>query len=232
MDEPPLSIIVAAFNEEDSIAATLEDLRVHLPAGTEVLVVDGGSDGTGAIVRDFTERMPGVRHLAHADDRGKGHAIRTGMREARGRVQAQFDADGQFLAKDLAALVEPIEAGVADVVLGSRFTAGSGRDEEAAWSRDLGNRVVSGWASLLFGARMTDVLAGIKAWSRDAVAVVEPRSDTFEYEVEIPARALRGGLRVTEVPVSTRARAAGESKVSVFRVGMKVLAATARFRWS
>ncbi|MBK1828909.1 glycosyltransferase family 2 protein [Haloferula rosea] len=232
MDDPPLSIIVAAFNEEDSIGATLEDLRAHVPAGTEVLVVDGGRDGTGRIVREFAGRMPGLRYIAHADDRGKGHAIRTGMREARGLVQAQFDGDGQFLAKDLAALVGPIETGAADLVLGSRFMAGSGRDEEATWTRDLGNWLVSGWASVLFGSRMTDVLAGVKAWSREAVTVVEPRSDTFEYEVEIPARALKGGLRVIEVPVSTRARTCGESKVSVLRVGMKVLAATVRFRWS
>lgn len=226
-----LSVIVAAFNEEGAIGATLEDLREHLPAGSEVLVVDGGSDGTGEVVRAWMERWPELRYVAHADDRGKGHAIRTGMREARGAVQAQLDADGQFLAKDLAALVGPIMRGECDVVLGTRFVEGSGRDEEAGWTRNVGNLVVSGWASLLFGQRMSDVMAGIKAWSREVAEGIELCSDTFEYEVEIPTRALRAGFRVGEVPVSTRARVEGESKVPVFRMGMKVLVATTRFRW-
>jgi glycosyltransferase involved in cell wall biosynthesis len=230
MEEPAWSIIVATFNEEESIRATLEDLRAYLPERAEVLVVDGGSDGTAGIVCEMARTMPGLRHIAHVGDRGKGHAIRTGMREARGRVQLQFDGDGQFLARDLAALAAPIVAGTADVVLGSRFIESRGGGGLGA--RSFGNRVASSWASLLFGTRMTDVLAGVKAWSSDVVAVVEPRSDTFEYEVEIPARALKAGLRVVEVPVSTRDRTGGESKVSVFRVGMKILAATLKFRWS
>lgn len=230
MEQPELSVIVPAFNEQESIGSTLEDLCRHLPVGSEVLVIDGGNDGTAAVVDQFTGRLPGLRYVAHPGDRGKGHAIRTGMRMARGRVQAQFDSDGQFLAKDLAALVGPIARGECDVVLGSRFMAGSGEDREALWLRSFGNLALSAWASLLFGRRLTDVLAGIKAWSGDAVRWIEPRSDTFEYEVEIPARALRAGLRVAEVPVSTRARDGGTSKVSAWRVGIRILVATARFR--
>jgi glycosyltransferase involved in cell wall biosynthesis len=225
-----LSVIVAAFNEEASIGATLEDLARYLPPDSEVLVVDGGSDRTGEVVRGYADRVPGLRHIAHHDDRGKGHAIRTGMREARGEVQAQFDADGQFFAEDLAALAQPILDGRWDVSLGSRFTTGSGKDTQAHWSRDFGNGVVSAWASVLFGHRMTDVMSGIKAWRRDFARLDPLKSDRFEYEVEIPCRALRAGLRVHDVPVRTRARAEGESKVSVLPTGLRVLAATLRFR--
>jgi len=230
MEKVRLTIIVSAFNEEDSIAATLADLQAHLPTDAEVLVVDGGSDRTGEIVRSIEPTFPGLRHIAHADDRGKGHAIRTGITEAQGQWMVQFDADGQFLAKDIATLVHALEADEADVVLGSRFMRESGSDEDAAWHRNLGNFLTSGWASLLFSHRMTDVLAGIKAWSREAANTIDLQSDTFEYEVEIPSRALRRGLRVIDRPVGTRARDAGESKVPVLRTGLKVLTATTRFR--
>ncbi|BCX47589.1 glycosyltransferase family 2 [Haloferula helveola] len=226
-----LSVIVAAFNEEHAIGSTLADLHAHLPAETEILVVDGGKDRTGEVVEGWTDRLPGLRYIPHPNDRGKGHAIRTGIREATGDLHAQFDADGQFFAKDLLPLVEPLERGELDVVLGTRFATGSGRDADAAWSRSLGNRVVSGWASLLFGQRMTDVLAGIKAWTRASASAIDLRSDTYEYEVEIPCRAIRAGLRVGEVPVDTRAREEGESKVPVLRTGIRVLTATTRFRW-
>lgn len=223
---------MAAFNEEEAISTTLADLHAHLPADTEILVIDGGHDRTGEVVAKWTDRLPQLRHIAHKNDRGKGHAIQTGIQEARGDIHAQFDSDGQFMAKDLADLIAPIERGELDVVLGSRFTANSAKDTEAAWTRSLGNHLVSGWASLLFGQRMTDVLAGIKAWSREAMERFELTSDTYEYEVEIPCRAIKAGLRVGEVAVDTRARELGESKVPVFRTGMKVLAATTRFRCS
>lgn len=231
MQDVKWSVIVAVFNEQDSILATLNDLQEHIPLGSEVLVIDGGDDRTGEIVRDKAKEMPGLQHIAHTDDRGKGHAIRTGLSLASGDVQMQFDGDGQFLAKDLRALVEPLLAGRSDVTLGSRFLPNSGIDAEATWTRDLGNWMTSAWASLLFSQRMTDVLAGVKAWTREANSFLNLKSDTFEYEVEIPAMALRSGLQVIDVPISTRARIAGESKVPVLKMGLRILWATWRFRW-
>ena len=73
--------------------------------------------------------------------------------------------------------------------------------------------VVSAWTSLLFLHRMTDVLAGIKAWSRPAIEAARPRIDGFAYEIEIPVRALRRGFRVVDVPVTTDKRRGGRSHV-------------------
>jgi glycosyltransferase involved in cell wall biosynthesis len=226
-----LTILVCAFNEEAAISSTLEDLRAHVPAGCEILVIDGGRDRTGEIVRSMEHSMPGLRHVAHTDDRGKGHAVRTGTAMAKGRFLVQFDADGQFLASDIPAMLAPLEAGTADITLGSRFLPQSGIDAHASLARNAGNLILSGWASLLFGHRMTDVLAGLKAWTAEAGQVMDLQSDRFEYEVEIPSRGLRRGLRVMDVPISTRCRAQGESKVPVIRTGLRVLTATARFRW-
>ncbi len=228
---PAVSILIPAFNEEAQIAECLAQVTRVLDEGIEVLVIDGGRDGTAAEVQKFAATRPEVRYVSNHPDRGKGHAIRTGIALARGRWQAQFDADLQFAAADLPALLEPLRTGTADVVLGSRFLPGSGRDLEASWSRSLGNHAVSAWVSLLFGRRFTDVMAGIKAWTAEAAARMDLRSDDYSYELEIPARACRLGLRIVEVPVNTRARTQGASKVRVISAGQRALAAALRFRW-
>ena len=208
-----LSVIVAARNEEATIGECVARTLAAVP-GCEVLVVDGGADATEAIVRALSARHPSVRYIRNANDRGKGHAIRVGIEAARAPIMAQLDADLQFLPEELPALVAPIAAGRADVVLGSRFVARSRRLPGGAPPlRSLGNRVVSAWTSLLFLHRMTDVLAGIKAWSRPAIEAARPRIDGFAYEIEIPVRALRRGFRVVDVPVTTDKRRGGRSHV-------------------
>lgn len=227
-----LSVLVATFDEEDTIEACVRRIAaVPFEGALEILVVDGGRDRTGEIVRRLEAELP-VRYVRNEGDRGKGHAIRTGCAAARGDVVAQIDADLQFLPEELPRLVAPIVEGRADVALGSRFARGSVRGPGSTpLLRTLGNKLASGYASLLFGHRMTDVQAGMKAWSRRAMERLGPlTSDGYAYEVEIPARALRAGLRVVDVPVTTEARAGGETKVNVVLDGLPLLVAITRFR--
>lgn len=231
MKDPEFSIIVAAFNEEEMICPCLAAVAEIFPSGAEILVVDGGSDGTSRAVAEAARSIPFIHYIRNENDRGKGHAIRTGIAHARGKYHAQLDADLQFSPHDLPRLFQPLQAGEADVVLGSRFRRESGQDEEASVFRTLGNCAVSAYMSLLFGHRMTDVLAGIKAWTREAAAIIDLQTDGFSYELEIPAHAIRRGLRVTERPVATRARRAGESKVSEWKEGPRFIRDATRFRF-
>lgn len=231
LTEPEISIIVATYNEEETIGDCLKEIARVFPAGAEIIVVDGGNDGTARVVADTAEIIAFVRYIRCENDRGKGHAIRTGITRARGKYLAQIDADLQFSPADLPRLLEPLKRGEADLVLGSRFLHQSGRDSEASVFRTAGNRIVSGYMSLLFGQRMTDVLAGMKAWSREAAKIIDPKTDGFSYELEIPAKAIKRGLRVIEMPVSTRARKAGQSKVSEWKEGPRFIRDATRFRF-
>jgi glycosyltransferase involved in cell wall biosynthesis len=175
--------------------------------------------------------IPGVRYVRNDHDRGKGHAIRVGCAHARAPVTAQIDADLQFLPEELPELVAPIERGEADVTLGTRFAPSSTRRPGSApLFRSLGNRAASAYASLLFGQRMTDVQAGMKAWTTRAMELIAFESDGYSYEVEIPARALLAGLRVVEVPISTDPRAGGTTKVNVLLDGARLAWDMSRFR--
>ena len=82
---PKLSVIVAAFNEQETIEACVRRIFAVFPGDCEVLVVDGGSDATGKIVCEISEHLPGLRYIHNKDDRGKGHAIRTGVQGGRRR---------------------------------------------------------------------------------------------------------------------------------------------------
>ena len=144
---------------------------------------------------------------------------------------AEIDADLQFLPEELPRILEPIRDGKADVVLGSRFTKGSSRlTGSTTWLRTFGNFTTSLYASMLFFHRMTDVLAGMMAWSRKTIETIHLQSDNYSYEVEIPVKALRKGLRVIDVAVTTDARQGGVSCVNVVVDGLTLLFDITRFR--
>ncbi len=228
---PRYSIIVATLNEEATIESCIRRVLAVYPTECEVLVVNGGTDGTGTVVEAIAAKIPAVRHIRNPDDRGKGQAIRLGVAMARASIQAQIDADLQFLPEELPLVLDPVARGEADVVLGSRFTGGSTRSEGSTpWLRTMGNKAVSAYASLCFGLHMTDVQTGLKAWTAAAMQRIDLRSDNYSYEVEIAAKALMRGLRVREVPITTDARRAGKSNVTVLTAGVALLRDIAMFR--
>ncbi len=224
-------MIVAARNEQETIEACIRRTLAVYPQGCELLIVDGDSDGTGQVVENLSQEFPAVRYRRNENDRGKGHAIRTGIAAARAPVMAQIDADLQFLPEELPRLFAPILEGRADVVLGSRFARESvRRTGSTPVFRTLGNKFASGYASLLFGQRMTDVQAGMKAWTRAAAEAIRFTSDNYSYEVEIPVKALQQGLRVVDVPITTDARQGGRTNVNVVFDGIKLLRDITRFK--
>jgi glycosyltransferase involved in cell wall biosynthesis len=232
-DDPELSIIVATFDEEATIERCVRRIARVYPKGAEILVVDGGHDATRTVVERVGREIPSLVYIRNEGDRGKGHAIRTGCQRARAAVMAQIDADLQFLPEELPRLIAPVREGRADVTLGSRFMRGSVRRPGSTPPlRTLGNKLASGYASLLFRHRMTDVQAGMKAWTRDAMKRIDFRSDDYGYEVEIPTRALAARLRVVDVPISTEARRGGETKVNVIVDGLPLLWDITRFRFA
>ncbi len=208
---PRVSILIPCHNEEDNIVPCLEAVLAAVPEA-EILVIAGGDDQTAERARQLGGHHPQVRVIDHAPDRGKGHAIRDGIALARAPVMAQFDADLQFEAGDLPALLAPILAGQCDLCIGSRFLPGSAWDATGhSRLRDTGNRLLSGWVSLLTGRRATDVTTGMKAWSLAAIEQIAFRDERYSYEAEIVVRAACLGLKVLEIPVRYSGRVTGAS---------------------
>jgi dolichyl-phosphate beta-glucosyltransferase len=202
-----VSIIVPAFNEEQRIAPTLAQLDDYLGATGlrhEIIVVDDGStDGTVALVETIGAVRPAVRVIATSPNRGKGHAVRVGMLAARGAIRLLSDADGSIAANQIPQVVGPIFRGEADIAIGSRYADGAAVAVaqprwRVVWSR-LCNQVVQ--RTLVPGVR--DTQCGFKAFSATAAEAVFRRStiDGWAFDLEALALASRLGYRIAERPV-------------------------------
>ncbi len=194
----------------------------------EIVVVHGGNDRTLEIARCMSAEFPQVVPVRNENDRGKGHGIKTGIARASATIMAQFDADLQFFATDLPALVQPLLSGQADVCLGSRFLPSSDRAAyKPSFFRDMGNRLLAGYVSLLIGQKVTDVTAGMKSWTRSAIQTIDFRDDVYSYEAEIVVRAGLTRQRIIEIPVFYASRSEGESmhrgNAAVIKAGLVII---------
>lgn len=199
-----LSIVMPVYNERATLREALRAvLLVDFPIPAEVLVIDDGStDGGLETIADLVDGTA-VRIFRQPHNQGKGAAVRRGIREATGDVLTAFDADLEYDPADLVALLQPISAGEARVVYGTRaFSSGTA----FSFWYVLGNRAVSLWASMLFNTWLSDIetcfkLAPVELW-RD----IHLTSSGFGIEAEVTGRFLRRGERIFEKPVHYRAR--------------------------
>jgi glycosyltransferase involved in cell wall biosynthesis len=226
-DSPTVSIIVSCWNEEKCIENVIRSVAAAMPSA-EIVIVHGGNDKTLEIARTMQAEFPQVVPVRNENDRGKGHGIKTGVAKASGKFMAQFDADLQFFASDLPALVQPLLDGRADVVLGSRFLASSDRAAyKPSFFRDMGNRLLATYVSVLIGQKVTDVTAGTKSWTREAIQKIDFRDDVYSYEAEIVVRAGLLRQRIVEIPVSYASRSEGQSmhqsNLAVIKAGFVII---------
>ena len=204
-----VSVIIPALDEEQSIGAVIEAIPRDVVG--EVIVVDGGSqDATRDIARDRGARV--VREPL----RGYGRACARGVAEARGDVVVIIDGDGAADPKEVPALVGPVLAGTADLVLGSRLHPSRAADVPAAAMpihQRLGNELAAFLVRVFHGVAVTD-LSPFRAARREMLVALPVRDLTYGWPTEVIVRAARARWRILEVPVSCRARTGGRSKVS------------------
>lgn len=213
--------IIAALDEAGAIGEVVRGCLRHVD---EVVVVDDGS-------RDDTAeraKAAGARVLRNEHNRGKGASLRRAAAEARGDVLVTIDGDGQDDPCDVPALLGAI-AGGADLVIGSRFR-GELRPGAITMANRLGNLALTATLDLLYGVRLTDTQAGLRAIRRALWQRLPLRAARYEVETEVLVRALQAGARVVEVPVTRRARAHGRSALHGLRDGSRILACMLRLR--
>ncbi|HIR97563.1 MAG TPA: glycosyltransferase family 2 protein [Candidatus Merdisoma faecalis] len=210
MEEQRILLIIPAFNEAETIEHVVNGLTVNFPQYDYVVVNDGSSDGTGELCME-----KGYQVLNLPINLGIGGAVQTGYRYALKYgydIAVQLDGDGQHDASYVKRLIEPLLAGEADVVIGSRFLRREGF--QSSRSRRVGINILSDLIWLCTGKRVRDVTSGFRAVNRKFISIYaeDYPSDYPEPEAIITAVMHRG--RVAEVPVVMKEREGGTSSIT------------------
>jgi glycosyltransferase involved in cell wall biosynthesis len=229
-DQPDLSVVIPVYNEVATLATILE--RVHaVPIDKQIIVVDDGStDGSRELLAALAEARPDdprLRVILHERNQGKTAALRTGFREAIGRVVIVQDADLEYDPRDYPKLVQPILAGDADVVYGSRFQ-GSPRRVLMFW-HTLGNRLLTLLSNVFTNLNLTDMETCYKAFRSDVIKGLEIHSSGFGFEAEVTVKVAKLGCRLYEVPIAYHGRQYWEGKKITWRDGFHAVAVTLRY---
>ena len=201
-----LSVVVPAYNETQRIIPSLEEILRYLTTrddACEILVVDDGStDGTAELVAERFADEPRLRVLAYTPNRGKGHAVRFGLRHARGDWVLFSDADLSTPIEQLEPMLAAAEAG-ADVVIGSRALGGAEIRQRQPFYREAGGKLFNLLVRLCVLPDLHDTQCGFKLFRRSSIEPVlaDLGIDGFAFDVEILAMARARGARIAEVPV-------------------------------
>jgi Glycosyl transferase family 2 len=235
-----LSVVVPVFNEAAYVRAVLDELlakRFVIPH--EVIVVESNStDGTRDIVRRY-EGRPGVRVVYEEGPRGKGHAVRTGLRHVTGTIVLIQDADFEYDINDYDALLEPILQHKATFVLGSRSLGLDDwkvRKYDATPIRGLALNfaqvVFARTYDVLYQQRVTDVNTMFKVFRAECLDGLDLQSNGFELDIELACKLARNGNSPMEVPVNYIARGFAEGKkIRFWRDAIPSYAAFFKYRF-
>ncbi len=215
-----VSVVIPTKNEARNIGWVLERMPAYVD---EVIVVDGlSTDDTVNVAKMIVRDVVVIRE----NRPGKGAAMQAGMAAARGDCVVVMDADGSMDPAEIGLYVNALQEG-ADLAKGSRFVEGGG-STDITRLRQFGNAQLLALANALFRTEFTELCYGFMALRRSAIPRLALDADGFEIETQIVTRAVRVGLRISEVPSQEAPRRYGESNLRTFRDGWRVLHAMLR----
>ena len=212
-------VVLPTYDEADNVTPVTAAILEALPEAHVLVVDDSSPDGTGAIADGLAAADQRIRVRHRAAKQGLGRAYLDGFRialESGASIVVQMDADFSHDPASLPALIAPVVEDAADLVIGSRYTAGGGVVD---WG--LGRRVISRGGSVfartILGLSPHDLTGGFKAWRAETLALVPfdgVHAGGYVFQIEMTFRASRLGARVREIPITFRDRRVGQSKMS------------------
>jgi glycosyltransferase involved in cell wall biosynthesis len=204
-----LTVAIPARNEAATLPEIIRRVRATGRADQIIVVDDGSTDETSAVLAGLSAEGAPLIVLTHAHNRGKGAALRTALGAARGELFLVQDADLEYDPGDYPALLAPFAHEATRVVYGSRNLRPNARSSAVYY---WGGRLLSWIASGLYRARVTDEATGYKVFRTALLRDLRIDSDGFAFCAEITGKLLHRGIAIVEVPITyqPRTRAAGK----------------------
>jgi len=223
-----LTVIIPCYNERETIKEIVGNVKNAAVDELEIIVVDDASDdgSTELIQKEIEAHVDKV--IYHARNLGKGAALRSGFKEATGEIVVVQDADLEYDPREYPNLMEPILAGKADVVFGSRFLGGNPHRVVYFWHM-VGNRFLTLISNMLTNLNLTDMETCYKMFRREVIQSITVEENRFGFEPEITAKVAKGDWRIYEVGISYYGRTYAEGKKIGWKDGLRAIYAILKY---
>lgn len=231
-----LSVLIPVYNEERTLEEVVRRV-IAVAAPKEIILIDDGSrDQSRQILERLLQENERVadplnqlKVIFQPVNKGKGAALKAGLRHVTGDIVIVQDADLEYDPKDYPALLEPIQSGLADVVYGSRFVGGGAHRVLFFW-HSLGNRLLTLFSNMLTNLNLSDMEVGYKVFRTAVLKGIEIKSSRFGFEPEITMKLAKKKCRFYEVPISYHGRTYEEGKKITWKDGVAALYSMIRFK--
>jgi glycosyltransferase involved in cell wall biosynthesis len=230
-----LSIIIPAYNEEETIADVVRRVDAVNLGGIqkEIIIVDDASQDR---TREVLKTIRNILTTSHATNKGKGAALNTGISLATGDIVLFQDADLEYMPEDYPAVIAPLISGRCEAVMGSRFLHERpvfwGERKSPYLSHYIGNTLIIWLTNLLYRRHFTDYEGCYKAFARSVLLDTPVQSTGFEFDNELMCKLLRKGVRVEEVPIRYQPRTYAQGKKITWRHGLTMLWTILKWRFA
>ena len=243
---PKLSVLIPIYNEKNTLRELMRRVQ-EAPIDKEIVLIDDFStDGSREIIRKEIEgSAPNIKAVYHEKNRGKGSAIRSGLKQAVGDIVIIQDADLEYDPKDFTAMCRPFDEQGAKVVYGARFKDYSAGHFLKLWLENLfgakheikrfhhffGIKLLNVLANILYGAGITDEATCYKAFRREVLNAIPLNCTGFEFCPEVTAKIRKAGYRIVEVPISYHPRTRETGKKLNWRHGLEAIWTLIKYRF-
>jgi glycosyltransferase involved in cell wall biosynthesis len=219
---PCLTAVMPVYNEAATVAEVIAVVLAQRPVQQLVIVDDCSQDGTWDQLQPLAKNEPRIKLVRHAENQGKGAALRTGIAHATSDIVVIQDADLEYDPTEYFRLLLPILSGKADVVFGSRFI-GAGAHRVLYFWHSIGNRLLTLCSNMATDLNLTDMETCYKTFRREVIQKIQIEENRFGFEPEITAKVAKLKVRIYEVAISYYGRTYAEGKKIGWRDGFRAL---------